>query len=77
MSRFMVGGTLFLLIGDHHAATFNTHQHLVLGAVKVTRFGNGFIQARCQQGRFINQVGQVGAGETGRTTGDQRQINLR
>ncbi len=46
------------------------HDDLVLGALEVVHLHQALVAAGSEQRRFVHQVGEVGAGESGRAAGD-------
>ena len=71
----MVGGGAFFVFVHHHAAALGTHVDFVFGVFKVALIDFDFVAAAGKQGGFVDQVGQVGAGETGCAARQRHQID--
>src|SRR5690606_2342410 len=65
-----------LFLGHDHGAALCTHDDLVLGALEVLHIHGATVTARSEQSRFVNQVGQVSTGETGRTTSQHHGVHV-
>ena len=62
MARLVIGGHLLFLAGEHFFA-LGAHQDLVAGVFEVVHVDFVFAVARGPQGRFVDQVAEVGAGQ--------------
>lgn len=69
MAGLMEGGASLLIVADDHALAFDTHQDLVLGVFHVGHGHVVLVHSGRVEGRLVDQVGQVGAGETGSRAG--------
>ena len=76
MSGLMVGGDLFLLLGNDHRAPFGPHHHLVLGGLQIVHVDLVLVGTGRQQRGLIDQVGQVGTGETRRPLGQNLHVDI-
>src|SRR6185369_6151767 len=56
MTSLMIGSAVFLLLGDHHAAPLNAHQHLVLGVVKVDHLNLLLVSSCRKEGSLIDCI---------------------
>jgi len=72
----VVGGVALLLLGEHGALALDAHEDLVLGVLEVEHLHLALAPARGEQGRLVDQVLQVGAGEAGGAAGDDLQVHL-
>ena len=75
MSGLVIRGDAFLLIRDNHALTLGSHHDLVFRNLEVHHSDHFFVVAGGVQGCFINNVGKVGAGKSGRAAGDDVNID--
>ena len=57
-------------------AAFRTHHDLVLGVLELGHGDDALVAPRRQQGRFVDEVHQVRAGEAGRSTGEHLQVHV-
>ena len=77
MAGFVVGGQAFFLLVEHAAAPLAPPPDLVAGLFKVPVFNGVLILARGEQGGFVDEVCQVGAGEAGRAAGNASEVDRR
>jgi len=73
----MIGRQLFLIFGHDHRAALRSHHHLILCCLEVDHADHALAGARSEQGCFIDDIGEVGAGEARRTTGYHLGIDIR
>ena len=76
MTNFMIGYAPFILIVQPTALSFRAGNHLFHGIFQID-----LSDLRCpspcgQQRRFIDHIGQIGTGKTGRLLGDPTQIDF-
>ena len=77
VTRLVVGRvTLFLLV-HNHAAALGAHQNFVLGLLEVIHVDQTLAGASGEQGRFIDQVGQIGTGHSRRSTCKNVRLDVR
>ncbi len=76
VTRFVIGGHLLLGLFHHHGATFRPHHDLVLRLLELGHGDHAAALTSGEQGRFVDQVGQIGTGETGCTTGNQGCVDV-
>ncbi|CRQ89159.1 hypothetical protein PAERUG_P45_London_17_VIM_2_12_12_02414 [Pseudomonas aeruginosa] len=76
VAGFVVGGVALLLLGHDHGLALGAHHDLVLGQLELAHVDDALVGARGEQRSLVDQVGQVGAGETGRTAGDDGRIDM-
>ena len=61
----------------HHKGTpFRAHDDLVLGLLEILHVHQTLVGARGEQRRLVHQVGEIGAGETGRPAGDYIRVHV-
>ena len=72
----MIGGQLLFLFVHCHRLALVAHQHFIFGIVKVLGSNFALVAACSQKRRLVYQVGQVGAGKTGRSAGHHGQIDV-
>ncbi len=77
MTGLMVGRALFLVITHNKGATLNAHQHLVLGIFKLPHGDRAAAKACSGQGGLVDQIGEIRARKTGRTTGNNARVHIR
>jgi hypothetical protein len=68
VAGLVVGGVAALFLGHDHGLALGAHHDLVLGLLEVDHLHHARIAARGKEGRFVDQVGQVGAREARRAT---------
>ena len=76
VAAFMIGGEEFFFFGHHERLALGAHHHLVLGVLELRLRDHALVAARGHQGSFVDQVRQIGTGETGRTARDGFQIHV-
>src|SRR5690606_5287980 len=63
VTGLVIGGQFLLFVVHGHGAPLGAHHDLVLGVLEVDVGDHAPVAARGGQGRLVDQVGQVGAGE--------------
>ena len=76
MAGLMIGGHLLLIVGHDHGAALRSHHDLVLGILELLHCNEALGAARGQQGGFVDQIGQIRTGETGRTARNRAAIDI-
>ena len=76
VAGLVVGGQPLLVLGHDHRAPLGAHHHLVLGRLEVDHGHHALAGARGEQGRLVDDVGEVGAGEAGRAAGDHLGVDV-
>ena len=76
VAALVVGGDELLLLAHQARAALRTRDHPVDGLVEAVVADQLLVVARGQQRRLVEHVGQVGAGEARRTTGDREQVDV-
>jgi hypothetical protein len=69
VAGLVVGGELLLVVAHDHGAPLGAHHDLVLGLLEMLHAHRARF-ARGEQRRLVDQVGQIGAGETRRAARD-------
>ena len=77
MAHLVEGHHLALLGVEQAVALFQPGDDALDGRVEILHFHRGGLAPGGQQGGLVDQVGQVGAGETGGQFGDQLRIDVR
>ncbi|GJD94933.1 hypothetical protein OCOJLMKI_2140 [Methylobacterium iners] len=77
MTSLVVGGEPLLVLGHHEGAPLGAHHDLVLGVLELVHRHDPLAAARGEQGRFVDEVHQVGAGEARRAAGDDLEVDVR
>ena len=77
MASLVIGRQRLFLFGHDHRATLSAHHHLVLGGFEILHGDEATANARSHKSRFVDQVGQIRARETGGAAGDNPQIHIR
>ena len=68
VARLVIGSITALFFRHDHALALRTHHDLVFGALEVFHFNHARTAASGEQSGFVNQIGQIGAGESGSTS---------
>ena len=76
VTGFVIGGVALFLFADDQRLAFHAHHDLVLGQLEIELRDHFAILAGGHQGCLVHQIGQVGAGESGRAAGDNREIDI-
>ena len=76
MAQLVVGGQPLLLLGHDHRAPLGAHHDLVLGQLEVGHADHPLADAGREQGRLVDDVGEIGAREAGRAARDHLGIDV-
>ena len=76
MARLMERRNPLLVLADDQRLARNAHQNLVLCAFEIFVRDCLLIHPGGIQGRFVDQIGEVGAGESGRASSDHGNIDI-
>ena len=76
VAAFVKGGELLFLVAHRHGAAFGAHHHLVLGVFQLAHRDHALAAAGGQQRAFVDQIGEIGAGEAGRAARDDARIDI-
>ena len=76
MAALVIGGQHLLFLGHDERLALGAHHHLVLGVLELGLRDHALVAARGHQGGFVDQVGEVGAGEAGRAARDGLQVDV-
>ena len=76
VSRFVISRHALFLITDDQRLSRDAHQHFVLRQFEIVVRDGLLIHARCIQRCFIYQVREIGAGESGRTSRNHRNVDI-
>src|SRR5262245_22082200 len=76
VTGFVIGRRLLLLFGHYGRSAFRSHQHLVFSPLEIVHRDDFLVVAGGVERGLVHQVGQIGAGETGRAAGDDRNIDV-
>ena len=71
-----IGGELLFLVAHRHGAALGAHHHLVLGVFQLAHGDDALAATGGQQRAFIDQIGQIGAGEARRAARDGARIDI-
>eukprot|EP01136_Pigoraptor_vietnamica_P033036 Opistho-1_new@95548 len=72
----VIGGHPLLVLGHHHRPAFGAHQHLVARIVELAR-GNQPLALACgEQGRLVDEVGEIGTRKARRPARDHARIDV-
>ena len=63
MTGFVIGGHQLLFLAHDGGLALRAHEDLVLGLFEVVHFHRFLVAAGGEQSGFVDQVGEVGAGE--------------
>ena len=76
MTRFVIRSGAALLFTHDGGAAFWAHEDFVFGIFKVLHFDQTFVATCGEQRGFVDQVGQIRAGEAWGATCDHGHINV-
>ena len=76
MAAFVIGGEELFLLGHDERAALGAHHHLVLGVLELGLRHHALVAPRRHQRRFVDEVGEVGAGEARRAARDGLQVDV-
>ena len=76
VAAFVIGGQHLFFVGHHQRLALGAHHHLVFGVLELGLRHHALVAARRHQGRLVDQVGQVGAGEAGRAARGGLQVDV-
>src|ERR1700683_722214 len=76
VARLVVGGHALLGLAHDHRAPFRAHHDLVLGALELVHADDAAIGARREQRRFVDEIGKICPGESGRAPRNQRRADI-
>ena len=76
VTRLVVSGVELLLVGHDHGLALGAHHDLVLGQLELLHFHQALAGTSSEQRGFVDQVGQIGAGEARGTAGDDRRVDV-
>ena len=76
VAELVVGGDQALLLGHHPALLLGAGDHAHDPLLELVHRDLALARARGEQGRLVDQVGEVGAGEPGRLAGERVEVDL-
>ena len=76
MSGLMISRRLLLIFGHHGRFALRPHQYLVFGPLEIVHRDDFLVVAGGVERGLVHQVGQVGAGESGRAAGDDLNVDV-
>ena len=77
VAALVIGGQHLLFFGHDQRLALGAHHHLVLGLFELGLRHHALVAPRGGQRRLVDEVHQVGAGETGRAAGDGLEVDIR
>ena len=77
LARLVVGRVCALFLGHHHRAALGAHDDLVLGHLEIVHVDQALVLARGEEGRLVDEVGEVGAGEARCAARDDVGLDVR
>ena len=76
VAGLVIGGHPFLVLGHHHRLALGAHHHLVLGRLELLHRDQALALAGSEKRGFVDQIGEVGAGETGGSAGNHARVDI-
>ena len=76
VARLVIGGHPLLVLGHDHGLALGAHHHLVLGLLELLHRDQALAAAGGEQGGFVDEVGEVGAGEARRAARDDARVDV-
>ncbi len=76
VSRLVIGGVPALLEADDHASSLGAHHDLVFGDLEIEHHDLLVAVTSREEGRFVHEVFEVGAGEAGGATREQLDVDV-
>src|SRR5262245_8573671 len=76
VAGFVIRDGLLLLFRNDHGATLHAHQDFVLRVLEVDHLHDLLVLTRSQEGRLVDEVGQVRAGESRRAARQHLQLDV-
>ena len=76
VAALVVGGQALFVLGHRHGLALGAHHDAVLGVFEVALGDHAAVLARSHQGGFVDQVGEVGAGEAGGAARDGLHVDV-
>ena len=76
VSRLVIRGVPLLAVGHHHRLPLDAHDDLVLRVLEVDHLDFLLVVARGVQRGLVDEVGEVGAGESRRAARDDAEVDV-
>ena len=76
VAGLVIGGHALFGFRHHERAALGAHHHLVLGELELVHRDDALAHAGGEQRRFVDEVGEIGAGEAGRAAGDGLGVDI-
>ncbi len=76
MACLVIGRRQLLLLGHGHGAALGAHHDLVLGILELLLRHETLVAPRRQQGCLVDEVREIGAGETRRAACDDLRVDV-
>ena len=76
VARLVERGQALFFLAHRHRLALGAHHHLVLGVFELGHGDDALVAPGGQQGRLVDEVGEIGAREAGRAAGDDLGIDI-
>ena len=76
VAGLVIGGHPLLVLGHHHRLALGAHHDLVLGFLELAHRDEALAAAGGEQRGFVDEVGEIGAGEAGRAARNDARIDV-
>src|SRR5579859_2844919 len=76
VTSLVISSDFLLMVGEQHGLPFRAHEDFIFGQFEVVHVDRLAVLAGGVQSGFVHHVGQIGAGESRRAAGEDREIDI-